>query len=73
MVLGLEVVVEEEMAVAVVAVVVMAVAAATMTEVVQEEVGVVGVVVLPEDVPPQEVRHEGVGEEEQLLLPTRPS
>ena len=45
---------------------------ATMT-VVQEEVEVVGAVVLPEDVPPQEVRYEGVGEEEHLLLPTRPS
>ena len=70
MVLGLEVVVEE---MAVVVVVMVVVAVATMTEVVQEEVEVVGAVVLPEDVPPQEVRYEGVGEEEHLLLPTRPS
>jgi len=63
-----------EAVVVVVAMVAAAVAMAAMTmEVVQEEVGVVGAVVLPEDVPPQEeVRHEGVDEEEEHLLPVRP-
>jgi len=72
-VLGSEVAGEEEMAEAVVMVVAAAVAAAMTMEMEQEEVGAEGAVVLPEDVPPQEVRHEGVGEAEQHLLPVRPS
>ena len=74
MALGLEAVVVVEMAAAAAAaVVVVVVVVATTTEVVVVEVEVeVGVVVLSEDVPPQEAPLEGVGEEEQHLLPARP-
>lgn len=69
MALGLEAVVVVEMAAAAEVVVVVV---ATTTEVVEEVEAEVGVVVLSEDVPPQEAPLEGVGEEEQHLLPARP-